>query len=54
MLSYLRTYPMTSGGRRGAITDLLTKKLDIHVWISKYIHFWAPTHDLQNNVILKV
>ena len=23
-LSYLRTYPMTSGGRRGAITDLLT------------------------------
>ena len=22
--TYLRTYPMTSGGRRGAITDLLT------------------------------
>ena len=24
VVSYLRTYPMTSGGRRGAITDLLT------------------------------
>ena len=24
IVSYLRTYPMTSGGRRGAITDLLT------------------------------